>query len=215
MSSRPRAATAGSKGAKPSKRRRKGEKSPSSSPKSQVSKHDEEHWGLLEPFRGTLGPIVRVLKPFTGALTVATIVVLLWIIWSRRPDRGPATAFGYPGYPSSTRLAAYEEIWRNEESELWLWLEDRAGTARVLTRDSPDQKSKKASRLKAESKAKERQRILASKNVEARLREERMSEREMEDAIRVTGERLKVLEELMERRKSGRKGNDAAVQDSK
>lgn len=215
MSSRPRAATAGSKGAKPSKRRRKGEKSPSSSPKSQVTKHDEENWGVLEPFRGTLGPVVSVLKPFAGALAVATIVVLLCVIWSRRPDHGPATAIGYPGYPSSTRLAAYEEIWHNEESELWLWLEDRVGTDRVLTRDSPDPESKKASRSAAQSKAKERQRVLASKNVEARLREEGMSEREMEDAIRVTGERLKVLEGLMERRKAGRKGKDAAVQGSK
>ena len=42
-----------------------------------------------------------------------------------------------------------------------------------------------------------------------------MSEREMEDAIRVTGERLKVLEGLMQRRRSERKGNDAAVQGSK
>ena len=38
-------------------------------------------------------------------------------------------------------------------------------------------------------------------SVEAKLREEKMSEREMEDAIRVTQERLLVLQKAVEKQK--------------
>jgi hypothetical protein len=49
---------------------------------------------------------------------------------------------------------------------------------------------------------KQRQKVLAGKDLGAKLAEERMSEREMEDAIRVTQERLHVLKDVVERRKS-------------
>ena len=41
--------------------------------------------------------------------------------------------------------------------------------------------------------------------MEAKIREERISQREMEDAIKITRERLEVLEGVVERNK--RKGN--------
>jgi hypothetical protein len=204
VSSRPRAATAGSKGLKSGKRRRKGEKSSSALPKSQVVKREDESWGLLEPFRGTFGPIVSIFRPFAGIMAVVTIVFLLCIIFFRRPVLGPA-GVGYPGHPSSVRLAAYEEMWRKEESELWSWLEDRVGIDDGLTlKDDSRLRGKKASAVAAKAKAKERQKVLRSRDVEARLREERMTEREMEDAIRVTQERLDVLKGVVEKKKSGR-----------
>lgn len=203
MSSRSRAATNGSKGPKPSKRRRKIEKSPSPSSTSQVVKQKVENWGLLEPFRGPLGPIVSIFRPFAGVLAVATILILLCIICFRQPVGGPTTDVGYAGYPSSARLAAFEEMWQKEESELWSWLEDRTGMDGLVMRDNAKHRCQKVSGLTAETKAKERQRVLGSKDIEARLRAERMSDREMEDAIRVTQERLDVLKRVMERKKSG------------
>lgn len=214
VSSRPRAATAGSKGAKPGKRRRKGEKNLSAAPKAQVEKRDDESWGLLEPFRGTFGPVVDIFKPLAGILAVATIVILLCIIWFRRPVHGPAGGVGYPGYSLPARLAAYEEMWQKEESELWSWLEDRAAIEDFTFKDDVKRKGRKASGLTAKAKARERQRVLDSRNVEARLREESMTEREMENAIRVTQERLNVLKGVMDKKRSGRQDDGAAEEGS-
>jgi hypothetical protein len=214
VTSRPRAATTGSKGIKAGKRRRKGEKISSVSPKSQVLKQEDESWGLFEPFRGTFGPVVSIFKPFAGTLAVVTIITLLFIIWSRRPIGGPPRGVGYAGYSNSARLAAYEEMWQQEEGELWSWLEDRVGIDGLAFKDELKQKGNKPSRLTAKARAKERQKVLVSRDVEARLREERMTEREMEDAIRVTQERLEVLKGVMEKKKSARKGNGVSEKDS-
>lgn len=216
VSSRPRAATAGSKGLKSGKRGRKSGRTAGVSPKSQATKLEDESWGLLEPFRGTFGPIVSIFKPFAGTLAVATIVTLLCIIWFRRPGRGSAAGLGYASYPSHVRLAAaYEEMWQKEESELWSWLEDRVGIERLTLRDDLTPKGKKASGLPAKAKAKQRQKALSSsRDVEARLREERMTEREMEDAIRVTQQRLDVLKGVMEKKRSGVKGSAPVEEDS-
>jgi len=184
-------------------------------PKSQVLKRADESWGLLEPFRGTFGPIVSMCKPFAGTTAVVTIIMLLCIIWFRRPVGGPTGGLGYPGYPSSARLAAYEEMWQKEESELWSWLEDRVGIEGLALQDDLQPKGNRASGRTAKAKARGRQKILGSKDVDARLREERMTEREVEDAIRVTQERLEVLKRVMEKKNTGRKGNGAADEDSK
>jgi hypothetical protein len=218
VTSRPRAATAGSKGLKPGKRRKRVDKSLTTSPKSQAIKQHDENWGLLEPFRGIFGPIVDIFKPFAGTLAVATIVVLLCIIWFRHPIRGPIGGMGYPSYSSSARLAAYEEMWHKEEGELWSWLEDRVGIDGLAFRDDLEQKGKKGSgqtaKAKAKARGKERQKIVAgSRDTEARLREEKMSDREMEDAIRVTQDRLEVLKGVMERKKSGRRSSGGVEED--
>lgn len=214
VSSRPRAATAGSKGLKGGKRRRKGEKNSNASPKSHVVKREDENWGLLEPLRGTFGPIVDIFKPFAGTMAVATIVMLLCTIWFRRSARGAAGVVDYPGYPSLARLAAYEEMWHKEESDLWSWLEDRVGVDGLALKDDLQHQSRQASRQAAKAKAKERQKILRSRNLEVRLSEESMTEREMGDAIRITQERLEVLEGVMERKKMGRMGGSAAKEGS-
>ena len=183
------------------------------SPKSQTVKLDES-WGLLEPFRDMLGPIVNVFKPFAGTMAVAIIVILLCIIWFRRPVRGPAGGVGHPDYSRSARLAAYEEMWQTEESELWSWLENRVGVDGLALKDELKQKGNEASSQTAKARAKKRQKTLGSRGVEARLREERMTQREMEDAIRVTQERLEVLRGAIEKKKSGEKGSDASAKAS-
>jgi hypothetical protein len=215
VTSRPRAATAGSKGIRSGKKRRKGDKTSSVSSKSQIVQQKDEHWGILEPFRGTFGPIVSIFKPFAGTMAVVTIVVLLCIIWLRRPVHGPAEGTGYLGYSGPARLAAYEEMWQREESELWSWLEDRVGLDGLALKDELKGNGRKPSRRTAKARSKDRQKILASKNMEARLREEHMTDREMEDAIRVTQERLDVLKGVMEKKKSGSRGAEVVKDSSK
>jgi hypothetical protein len=99
--------------------------------------------------------------------------------FSGRSGAGRDLGLGYFGTPE--RVAAYEEIWRREESELWEWLEDRVGMDRL--RD--------VSKMPIEAQ-----------DMAERLKDERMEEREMDHAIRVTEEKLKVLKKTVEKRKA-------------
>lgn len=85
----------------------------------------------------------------------------------------------YFGTPD--RIAAYEEIWRREESELWEWLEDRVGMDRL--RDPTNMP-------------------IEARTMQDKLKDERMEDREIDDAIRVTEEKLKVLKATMDKRKA-------------
>ncbi len=55
-------------------------------------------------------------------------------------------------------------------------------------------------------KQRDRERALAGKSMESRLVREKMSEREVDDAIRVTQERLEALKGVVEKRKVRRAG---------
>lgn len=210
VSSRPRATTAGSKGMKAGKRRRKGERSTGAAPTSTADKHEDENWGLLEPLRGTLGPVATLFKPLAGSMATTTIILLLCTLWFRRPLYDPPGALVKSGYSNSARLAAYEEMWRKEESDLWSWLESRVGVEDLSWKNDLNSQRNRPSGQSAKAKSKERQTALASKDLEARSRAERMSEREMEDAIQITQERLEVLKGVMQRRKAGRTGGGTA-----
>ena len=113
--------------------------------------------------------------------------------------RGPARLQSGNGLSnSSARLAAYEELWQKEESELWTWLEERVGMEGVSL---PKAGGSKHSDTNTKAKAKQRNKILNDKDVAARLREEKMSEREVEEAIRVTQERLNALKGVVNKNK--------------
>jgi hypothetical protein len=146
------------------------------------SKPEVENWGLLEPLRGIFGPIIDILKPvLTGNILYGLLVGLLVASWFRFGFSGRGSNnrdIGFFGTPE--RIAAYEEIWRREESELWDWLEERVGMERL----------REASRNPGERK-----------HMEDKLRDERMEERELDAAIRVTEEKLKVLKGVVEKKK--------------
>ena len=148
------------------------------------SKPKAENWGLFEPLRGIVGPVVDILKPvLTGNILYGLLVGLLVASWFRFGFSGKGGSnrdVGFFGTPE--RIAAYEEIWRREESELWDWLEERVGMERL----------REASKNRGERK-----------NLEDKLRDERMEERELDTAIRVTQEKLKILKGVVEKKKNG------------
>jgi VAD1 Analog of StAR-related lipid transfer domain/GRAM domain len=193
---RPRGMTGTSKVSK-SKRKGKKEKRGKAEKVEEQAK-EEENWGLLEPLRGTFGPFVDMAKPLiTTQVVVGVLCVMVLWMWIRGPS---GTQVGpYAGLKQGGRIAAYEEMWRREESELWEWLERRAGLDAVtLQQRAPgnvesDQAEQKRLR-------KERQQVLKGKDMNARLREERMSEMEMEAALKVTRERLEVLEGVVKKK---------------
>lgn len=101
------------------------------------------------------------------------------------PGRSSASRGGGVGFTgSSERVAAYEELWRREESELWDWLEDRVGLEGMYA-----------------PKMEGRQKVLAAKEMGKRLESEGMKGRAVDDAIRVTEERLGALKGAVEKGK--------------
>ncbi|KAF3395776.1 hypothetical protein F1880_006771 [Penicillium rolfsii] len=168
-----------------------------------------ESWGLLEPVRGLLEPVIDILKPlWNGNIAILFVGLLLYLVFLRSPSTSSRHGrdVGFTGLSLPQRLAAYEEMWRREESELWNWLEDRVGmdgmAFPVLHHRAPDaHASHQSSRV---SPADERDLI-------ARLREEQVSDREMDHAIRTTRQRLDILEQMLSNRKAERMPADEPV----
>ncbi|KAK3949014.1 hypothetical protein QBC32DRAFT_44656 [Pseudoneurospora amorphoporcata] len=178
----------------------------------------KQDWGLLEPLRPFLGPIVDILRPvLTGNILYGVLVGLLVSTWFRFGMNSPRSGsvivpgrgdlMGYTNYPQ--RVAAYEEMWRREESDLWDWIEDRAGLDRLhggggvgLVGSEERGGSGMGVRKPANGR---RKREAEYRTAEEKLREEKMNEREVQEAIRVTEERLKVLKAVMERNSAAEK----------
>lgn len=184
----PTAAGAGGKG------RKRGKKGKTSQAANIISDTEEttktlskQDWGMLEPLHAILGPVVDIGKPLlTGNVVYGLLVGLLVAAWfgfgftNRQVARPYSSGLGFYGYPD--RLAAYEEMWRREESELWEWLEERVGIDRLSSGESLPRKK-----------------VVEPRTVEEKLREDRMDEREIKEAIRITEEKLQVLKSVVDK----------------
>ncbi|KAK4218506.1 hypothetical protein QBC37DRAFT_411821 [Rhypophila decipiens] len=162
----------------------------------------KQDWGLFEPARPLLGPLVDAVRPIlTGNVVYGLLVGLIVATWfgfgSNRglPPSNPEMAlFGAGNYPQ--RLAAYEEMWRREESELWDWIEERAGLERLTGAGADGRRGGNARSAKGS---------VEYRTMEEKLREERVDEREIREAIRVTEERLRVLKKVVDESASERR----------
>ncbi|CAM1511281.1 Fc.00g087940.m01.CDS01 [Cosmosporella sp. VM-42] len=148
---------------------------------------EKKTWGMLEPIRGLLEPLGDIMKPLlTGNVMYGLLVGLLVTTWfgvGLTPSKNPPSFGQEMGMYRPYRMAAYEEMWRREDGELWEWLEERVGLDRLNTdRPSP------------------RQRAVEPRTVEEKLKVARMDEREVEEAIRITEEKLKILKGVMEKK---------------
>ena len=141
----------------------------------------QSDWGMLDPLRSLLGPLADILEMiFTPQILIPLLGALLIYSWF---FRGASTAVGPNYWSMSQRQVAYDEIWRHEESELWKWLEDRVAIDKVHSsvaggRPPPDS------------------------DLQQQLHPENMEEREMDEAIRVTEEKLKALKAAVSRERS-------------
>ncbi|KAK8010641.1 hypothetical protein PG990_009606 [Apiospora arundinis] len=156
-------------------------------------------WGLFEPLRGILGPVVDIIKPIlTGNVVYGLLVGLLvasWFGFGFNPRQaGPGYGHGLGFANHADRIVAYEEIWRREESDLWDWLEERVGLHRMNEGAMPIRK-----------------RVVEPRSVEEKIREDRMNDREVEEAIRVTEEKLEMLKQVHWKKRSPNTGRPAAA----
>ncbi|KUI68327.1 hypothetical protein VM1G_04166 [Cytospora mali] len=145
------------------------------------------NWGPLEPLHDIVGPVLDIVGPLlTTNVIYGLLVGLLIMTWlSGRSNRHVARPYGselgFYGYPD--RIAAYEEMWRREESELWEWLEERVGMDRLNSGELHTRK-----------------RVMEPRTAEEKLREEHMDEREIKEAIKITEEKLHVLKSVVEKK---------------
>lgn len=229
ISGRPRGTTNASKVSKVTKKKRKGEKRMKEE-KVQETKKKSEDWGLFEPLRGPLQPVTDILRPILKLeILLVLLTFMVMVLWFRAPPSSNVKLGPYPGYSTlsaSERLVAYDTLWAKEENEFWDWLEARANVDTVLFRQqSHHRKGSKSSSSSTsgnrddtastaetakQKRQKQRQKVLShggggAKDVEAKVREERISQREMEDAIQITRERLEVLEGVVEKNKNKNK----------
>ncbi|KAL8709894.1 MAG: hypothetical protein Q9225_007387 [Loekoesia sp. 1 TL-2023] len=213
VSSRARAGTGGSKLKKG--KRRKGEADaepePSTTEKAKdtiITKHDNS-WGVLEPLHGVLGPVVDPVSSLvTSNMIIGFLVFLLLIGWFRTPKaQQGGRQLGFSTMTGPERMAAYEEIWRTEESELWKWLEDRMGMESASYPAPTGHKSPEEIRA-------QRGRYLRSQGFKAKMAEEAMSEREVDHAIRVTEEKLEALKAAVQKKRRKEVGADGIGQDT-
>ncbi|KAJ6107345.1 hypothetical protein N7523_008668 [Penicillium sp. IBT 18751x] len=186
-------------------RRKKGD--PAVSDASEVAGHktatdssskQAETWGLFEPIRPILEPVTSMLKPlWNGNIMILMVGILLYMAFFRAPSASSTLSrdTGLPGLSLPQRLAAYDEMWRREESELWSWLEDRVGMDGMVfptLHHRPEaHTTRKTSRIN----------VADELDLVDRLREEKASDREMDHAIRTTRQRLDILEEMMNKRR--------------
>jgi hypothetical protein len=156
-----------------------------------------ESWGLFEPVRPILEPFASILGPlWSGNVAIFLIGILLYMVFFRSSSSSSLAHQGScSGHGLPHRLAAYEEMWRREETELWNWLEDRVGMDGMVFPNAYRAPEPHPSRRSSGGSA-TNERELASL-----LREEKVSDREMDHAIRTTRQRLDVLEEMMNKRK--------------
>ncbi|CAF3537067.1 unnamed protein product [Fusarium graminearum] len=147
----------------------------------------QTNWGVLEPVRGILEPIGDIIQPLlTGNVMYGLLVGLLvatWFGFGFSPSRNASYGHELGGVYRPDRIAAYEEMWRREDSELWDWLEERVGMDRLHN-----------------DNAGVRKRAMEPKTVEENMRATRMGEREVKEAIRVTEDKLRVLKGVMEKK---------------
>ncbi|PHH62132.1 hypothetical protein CDD81_7563 [Ophiocordyceps australis] len=189
VTSRPRAATGASGPSKPRKKARKSkalQSGDNNTEKRDGPKHAaKQQWGPLEPVRGIIEPCIDILGPvLTGNVMYGLLVgllVALWFGFGSGPSKNSVTYGPEMGVWSPQRLAAYEEMWRREESELWYWLEERVGLDQLMSPGSAGSRPKDSEH----------------RSMEEKLKQEHMTEREMKEAIRVTEERLRVLQEVV------------------
>ncbi|KAK8173700.1 hypothetical protein IWX90DRAFT_382516 [Phyllosticta citrichinensis] len=154
-------------------------------------------WGLLEPLHGPLRPITDLMPGFVSAQVVVLFLgLLLFTSWLRGGAPAAGRNISPYGLATPARIAAYEEMWRREESELWDWLEERVRMDRTTPMTAGQGPSRRASAAMG-------QKVLAET--------ERMSQRQIEEAIRVTQNKLETLREAVERQRD-RTWDGAATQ---
>jgi hypothetical protein len=166
----------------------------------EVNERESEAWGILELLREFLATLFNPFNLFWNTTFVlGAMAILLFVFYSRNSLRTSASAgIEYPGPTIPQRLAAHEEMWQREQTELWNWLEERIGLDGLSVPIA--EQTHTATKSQARQNGQKRQK-LQRRELDDRLNGENMADREIDHAIQVTRERLKALERVIAKRK--------------
>lgn len=153
--------------------------------------------GIFGALQGIVEAVSSIAKPLWSPNVVVLLICLLVFMVFFRGSTSPMGAhdIGCPGYTLPQRLAAYEEMWRREESELWTWLEDRVGMEGMVFPTAWKQSE-------FQSRHTQHRKVQGERELAGKLHEDKLSDREMNYAIRTTRERLDTLEDILKERKT-------------
>jgi hypothetical protein len=151
-------------------------------------------WAAIEPLIGSpQGLVIAVL----GAMVLA----LLWrrAASSSSSSSNPSHILGRGSGPGRTAAATYEQMWRGEEAELWRWIEERVGGHDGWVKHGPAWSSggDKPTEKPASGSGKTKK-----KGAQSYDDLDGLGELEVGEAIRVTRQKLGVLEEMLKARRS-------------
>ena len=224
IATRPRAGSKLKTSSKPTKKR-KGDRSASTktlaSPSTaNIVANDQKtsSWGPLEPLHAILTAVGDILSPFISAnMIIGFLVFVILFNYLRSPSSKSVSRSrssivfsshnlppGAGGY-SPERIAAYEALWAREEADLWDWLEQRVNlhTAsfprsrgngiRVSDPGDEDGDSQITHHQARQKALKDR----LGTGVKNRIEQMKKGKREVEEAIKVTEERLEVLKKVV------------------
>ncbi|MCJ1308024.1 hypothetical protein MMC25_001674 [Agyrium rufum] len=169
----------------------------------------KSNWGPLEPLHDILGPVGDILGPLWSSNTVIVVLLFLLVMsWFRdsrarsgsggglMTGRGGVGRYGsvagLQGLSAQQRAIAYEEIWREEESALWDWMEERVG----MRNGDGDGDEIAAVRKRAGVKDQEKVSKKIRKERESALKGESVAgtaKKDVEWAIRITEDKLRDL----------------------
>lgn len=138
-------------------------------------------WGAFEPLHDILDIVSSMIS---GTTILSVLLLVMTVLWVRQAYFSPHHgATGRSVMMTPQRLAAYEEMWRREESGLWNWLEDRVSLDNIGGND-------------------QRGHLLERNNMAGKIDNEQMSEREVDEAIRTTEEKLASLKAAVAMKKA-------------
>ncbi|KAK2732916.1 hypothetical protein FQN57_002437 [Myotisia sp. PD_48] len=193
------------------KRTRKGIDNGSAAEKSATSldvlQGEAANTGFLSFLPGPLGSILSPLGSlFNSRVAIGILFVLLFMNWYRVPTQPQRPSIDYLS-SSSQHMVTYEELWQREENELWAWLEERVGLKGNAYPVVDPQHTRRPKETESSS-----YRDGEERDFEHRLDREKMSTREVEDAIRITKQRLQTLQKVVEKQKRNRNEKVATEQ---
>lgn len=117
---------------------------------------------------GLLGPIGDILGPLITPVTgLIVLVAVMTVLWLRA---GSSVSGASVRFDREQHMTAYEDMWRKEENQLWAWLESRL----ELDEITPPLRG-------------------PARPAASRLEGDHTTNKQVEEAIRVTEERLEAL----------------------
>jgi hypothetical protein len=169
-----------------------------------VAKTKDVNWGLFEPLRPALGPLCDGLAPmYRSRLSFLGIIMLLLLIIYHQSRNQPNGARGQPllrqsQASGSQRVANYEALWLQEESQLWDWLEDRMAVHNLQAAATPGNAKAAASEADFANEYKQKRKAsLGKAGSKGKAAQVKLSEQDVKEAIAVTEERLKAFKDMV------------------